>query len=504
MTSSHNAPLEVVLDSGCIRGTRTKTARQFRGVRYAAAPVGGRRWRMPQPVEPWAGIADAALPGPVCPQRGPLAAYADEDCLFVNVTTPRRLSGEPLPVMVWLHGGGFTTGAGDAYDAQRLAHRGNAVVITVNYRLGVFGYFGYPGVAGSGNFGLADQLAALLWTQRNAAAFGGDPDNVTVFGQSAGAMSIGALLTSPAATGLFHKAIMQSGAPTLYWPRGVMFPSSPEHTPYMALSDVEKSGTRLAEQLGCSGTDTMERLREVSTEELVAHTDEFANHLAHDTPLLPRHPADAVRRGDVHRVPVISGITRDEMRPFIGGASLLNPITAERFTTLLTRSFGDDAPLVAGEYPLAQHSSAAMAWATIATDVSWAHDVQTTNELLARHAHVYAYEFADRSAPNVNGLEIPDLPMGAAHASDLPYLFDLGGAKILAPEQEELADTMIELWTSFALTGTPAHKGHPSWTPFNESMTVLRLDKHGIHPAPFRSEHHYDFWCSIQAMAPSR
>lgn len=484
----------VRLDSGLIRGADTGAARTFTGIPYAAPPVGPLRWKLPQPVRPWKGVVDATRPGNLCPQQGTFAGLSAEDCLFVNVTTPRGHTGGRLPVMVWLHGGGYTRDGGGVYDAQRIASQGNVIVVTVNYRLGVFGYFAVPGLPGSGNFGLADQIAALQWTQRNATAFGGDPGNITMFGQSAGAMSACALLTSPAAAGLFHKAIMQSGSCTLHWPQGVMFPTSPAHTPYSSLAAVQDTGARLAEQLGCTGPDVIGCLRRKPVDELVEHTQDFANHLAYHTPLLPLNPALALRLGLFHRVPVICGGTRDEMRSVIGGVTLRDPITEDRYCQLLGNSFGDQAYEVAARYPLADYLSPAMTWAAITTDASWACDTLTGNRLMARHTPVYAYEFADRTAPNVNGIEVPGLPMGAAHASDLPYLFDLVGQNLLNPQQQRLADTMVDYWTTFAHSGDPNGANTPSWPRFNGDGPVQRLDENGVRPAPYHAEHQCGFW----------
>lgn len=487
-------PLVVRLDSGLIRGAETAAARTFTGIRYAVPPVGELRWKYPRPVRPWDGVADATEPGNLCPQQGAFAEWAAEDCLFVDVTAPKRHTGEPLPVMVWLHGGGYTRDGGSIYDAQRMASQGDVIVVTVNYRLGVFGYFGHPGLRGSGNFGFADQIAALRWTQRNAAAFGGDPGNVTLFGQSAGAMSACALLTSPASTGLFHKAILQSGSCMLDWGKGIMFPSSPAQEPYASRATVQDTGARLADRLGCAGADAVECLRRKPVDELVPHTQEFANHLAYHTPMLPLDPALALRIGLFHRVPVMSGTTRDEMRPFVGGVALNDPITEERFRELLRNSFADEADRVAARYPLSEYLSPAMAWAAITTDASWACDTLTGNRLLARHTPVYAYEFADRTAPNINGIEVPGLPMGAAHASDLPYLFDLGGTNILTPEQQALADTMVGYWTTFARTADPNGVETPPWPRFDGGGAVLRLDQNAVAPAPYGADHHCDFW----------
>lgn len=217
-------PSIVRLDSGRIRGQDDGTVRTYSGIRFAQPPVGELRWKDPVAAKPWKGVADATKPARQCTQMEAGKQIGGEDCLFLDVNAPAKPTRTALPVMVWLYGGGYTTGAGSAYDARRLADEGDVVVVTPNYRLGAFGYLALKGLAGSGTFGLADQLEALRWVQRNAAAFGGDPRNVTLFGQSAGGMSTCALLTSPAARGLIDKAIIQSGSCMLDWVSGTYLP----------------------------------------------------------------------------------------------------------------------------------------------------------------------------------------------------------------------------------------------------------------------------------------
>src|SRR5690606_16293124 len=196
----------------------------------------------------------------------------------------------PLRVMAWLQCGGYTTGRGSTYDARRLAARGDVIVVTPNYRLGVFGYLGLEGLPGSGTFGLADQIAALRWTKRNAAAFGGDPRNVTVFGESAGGMSTCALLTSPAARGLNDKAIIQSGSCMIEWVSGTYLPipGMPTFTPYTSVENNRATGKTAAEQLGCAGADALECMRDKPVSDLMAVHETFASNLAYGTALLPR------------------------------------------------------------------------------------------------------------------------------------------------------------------------------------------------------------------------
>lgn len=484
-------PLVVRTDAGPVRGMDSGPTRTFNGIRFAAPPVGEDRWKPPRPPEPWKDVADATKPGPACTQFMPGSA---EDCLFLNVTVPRDAGSRRLPVLVWLHGGGYTIDAGSLYGAQRLADQGDVVVVTTNYRLGVFGYFGLPGLAGSGDFGLMDQLSALRWTQRNIAAFGGDPRNVTLAGQSAGGMSTCALLTSPAAAGLFHKAAIMSGSCLLNWPPGGLIPNQPAQTPYSPLAKTEADGAAMAASHGCEGPDALGCLRRLSAADLLKDHQSFANHLTYGTPLLPLDPAKAVRWGAFHRVPVISGGTHDEMRAFVAGVAQHKPITEERYQEFLRNAFGERADEVAAEYPSRDYLSPAMAWATVTTDRSWACPTAEGNRLLSRRTSVHAYEFDDKNAPNVNRIEAPGLPHGAAHALDLVYLFELSGVEeSLDAAQQRLSRQMIAYWTTFMRTGDPNAPGSPRW----DSDAVLSLAPDVIRPVAHDVDHRCGFWAGL-------
>ncbi|HEX2297272.1 MAG TPA: carboxylesterase family protein, partial [Pseudonocardiaceae bacterium] len=334
-------------EAGPVRGTLATDYRLFQGIPFAAPPVGELRWRPPQPVQRWSQPRDATKPGGVCAQvASPVADIAgeNEDCLYLNVLAPD--SAAPLPVMVWLHGGGGTNGAGSYFDAHRLALGGDVVVVTINYRLGVFGAFGYPGLPGSGTFGLADQQAALRWVQRNIAVFGGDPGNVTVFGESFGAYSATAQLTSPGARGLFHRAALQSGLALHDYPPGMIVPGSPA-VPSLWISPAELAGlgSSVAEQLGCADPATaLECLRRRPARDLLPVTSIFTRY-AYGTDTLPEDPIAALRVGRFHRVPVISGATRDEHRLYTAAFYDLagRPITPQGYAQLLAEAFGPAA-----------------------------------------------------------------------------------------------------------------------------------------------------------------
>nr|WP_093944243.1 carboxylesterase family protein [Actinoalloteichus hoggarensis] len=497
----------VTTDSGSVRGVVADDHRSFFGIPYAAAPTGVGRWAPPRPAPAWSDVRDATTPGSPCPQVG--ASYADtgstdEDCLFVNVTTPLG-DGEPRPVMVWLHGDG-AVGSGDLFDGTRLAVDGDVVVVTLNYRLGLFGGFGLPGLADSGTFGLQDQRAALEWVRRNAAAFGGDPDNVTLFGVSYGATATSAHLASPASRGLFHRAILQSGFPLMDAPAGAVFPGVPA-LPWFgwtSSAETEAVGAMLAGELGCADPETaLECLRALPVETLLDYPQvmNMFQQMAYGNDVLPGVPADLLSAGEFADVPVLSGATRDEHRTFVGTFRDLigQPVTAQEYPELLAEAFGDDAARVAAEYPLSDYDSPSLAFAAVMTDRMWALSTYRHNGMFAAEVPTYAYEFADADAPS----EIPfpeDFPSGAFHSAETSYLFRTEEfAEQLTPPQRMLSDQMIAYWTNFARTGDPNGADLPEWAPFNETDDVLSLapGDGGIAPVDYVATHRLDFWQDI-------
>jgi para-nitrobenzyl esterase len=496
--------LEVVhTDAGAVRGTATDDVRTFQGIPYAAPPVGPLRWRPPQPARPWSGVRDATAPAGPCPQQPNAEApqgTSDEDCLYLNVTTPRRPTGRPRPVLVWMPGGGFFTGAGSSYGARRLAARGDLVVVTINYRLGIFGFFGHAGLAGSGTFGLQDQQAALRWVQRNAAAFGGDPANVTLAGESAGAMSTCAQLTSPSSAGLFAKAVMQSGSCAFDWPPNGQYPGQAEGSPWLPQAVVRRVGDEVSGQLGCQpGPGALDCLRRLSATELLEQTLSFVSP-AFDSAVLPENPADAIRSGRFHRVPVLSGNNHDEARSWVsafgGGA-----IDAAGYRRLVTDMVGAArAAKVEAEYPPSAYDSPAIAWGAVTTDRIWSCTQAATDDQLARRVRVYAYEFADQHSPLAKVIPAP-IPLGAAHAMELPYLFALGSAELpLTPDQQRLSEQMIDYWTTFARSGNPNGPDRPRWPAVRAGASGLSLAPSGqgdIRPVDIAAEHHCGLWARL-------
>ncbi len=483
-------------ETGDVRGVRQGDLRVFRGIPYAAPPKGELRWAAPARAGSWQGTRDATRPGSPCPQVG--SSYSDtrsseEECLFLNVTAPR--SGAGKPVMVWIHGDG-AIGAGHHFDAARLAERGDVVVVTFNYRMGVFGGFGLPGLDGSGAFGLMDQRAALEWVQRNAAAFGGDPGNVTLFGVSYGATSAAAHLVSEQSRGLFHRAVLHSAFTLVDVPAGAWFPDL-EALPSLVwrpVEEVEGLGAMIAAELGVQDVDA---LRGLPAEKLLDHPQvmNIFQTFGYGGPVLPKLPGDALAAGEFARVPVISGATHDEHRTFVALFRELagKPVTAEQYPELLATAFGADAPNVEAEYPLSDYASASLAWATVLTDRVWARATFRQHQLLAAHTPVYAYEFADPDAPS--GIGGPSPATGASHSSDIGYLFptaefDAG----LTADQRGLSDLMIDYWTRFARTGDPNGDGLPDWRPFGDGEFVNSLAPAAVRGVDYSDEHRLAFW----------
>ncbi|WP_049566818.1 carboxylesterase/lipase family protein [Nonomuraea sp. SBT364] len=480
---------------GPVRGLIADDHRLYQGIPYAAPPVGELRWRAPRPAAAWTEPLDATRPAPMCAQTGDHlgAGSVSEDCLYLNVTAPREGSG--LPVMVWLHGGSFKDGAGGLYDARRLAVRGGVVVVTVNYRLGALGFLAHPALdAESADCGLLDQREALRWVRRNAAAFGGDPDNVTLFGESSGGVAVGAHLVMPGSAGLFHRAILQSAPVTAPWTPSLAMGNNPRPR-----EQAERDGEALVARLGL---DDLGRLREVPVEELLRAAADPAQ--AGFGPVvgggaLPVDPASALAAGEFHPVPVLYGINRHEQRMHVWGLEMAvhgGPIPGERYADEVRAAFGADADAVLAAYPPAGYASAGQALATALTDAQYARHAVDTGAALSRRVAAYAYEFADASAPWFAAFPKP-YDMGAYHAAELPYLFDVGYNEPLDAEQQRLADRMIGYWAGFARTGDPGWPGFTAAEPY-----VQALAPGAIGPVDFAGEHRYAFWASLKVSVP--
>ncbi|SDY97837.1 para-nitrobenzyl esterase [Amycolatopsis xylanica] len=476
--------------SGPVSGTVHDGYRTFQGIPFAAPPVGELRWKSPQPPRKWTETRDATKPGARCAQSAGGGTPSDvEDCLFLNVTTPG--TGKNKPVMVWLHGGGNSYGSADGFDGHRLAVGGDVVVVTTNYRLGVFGFGGLPGLDGTGGFGLEDQQAALRWVRANAAAFGGDPGNVTLFGESGGSFDVCAQLTSPGARGLFQRAIMQSGSCSTTWPANGIIYGQPGKSAWASTDAIAADGAALAARHGCSDVACLRGVPagELANDPLISQPTAagFGNRV------LPERPDRALAAGRFNRVPVISGNTRDEGR--LTSAFTPHPFTEDQYQQLLRDGFGDQAARIAARYPTSKYGTPALAWATVLTDGVWACHQLADNRALARKTTNFGFEFADRSAPTGYFPFPEDVPPGAFHSSDVAYLFDVAGFPVtFTPEQQRLADQMIGYWARFAATGDPNGHDLPRWSRFDGA--VQSLAPGAIKPVDAGREHGCGFWAN--------
>ena len=500
------APLVVQTDKGAVRGLHARSAREFFGIPYAAPPAGVLRWRPPQPAAPWTGIRNATWPGSACAQIGSVATgvittSTSENCLYLNVYTPVAVGRGGLPVMVWIHGGGFTGGQGAIYDGSTLATQGQVIVVTINYRLGALGSLALPGLdreGASGDYGLMDQQAALRWVQRNARAFGGDPHDVTEFGESAGAASVCDNMASPAAAGLFARAIAESGC----------LLGAPSR------QSAETSGATFAARLGCADTATQVAcLRGKSVASILQVQSGFGWAPVADTPVLPLSPPAAFTAGRYSHVPLLQGTNHDEGRFFVAlGHDLLGrPLTAAQYDQVIRASYGASAAAVLAAYPLAGYPSPDLAYAQVLTDSGFSCPALRADEL-AQRSGVYAYEFSDPSPPDDFNLTTLTFPLGAAHSTELQYVFGriplLDTVPPFSAAQLALSRQMIAYWTRFAATGSPnrglsgdSAQTAPSWPQFS----AIRPDIQELVPgaaaressAQFAAVHKCAFWAGI-------
>lgn len=481
-------------ESGAVRGLVSDDARTFRGIPYAAPPTGELRWRSPQRAARWPGVRDATEYGATCAQTAhPVGvASTSEDCLFVDVTTPKH-AGKNLPVVVWIHGGSFKNGGTSIYKPERLAAKGGLVVVQAQYRLGALGFLAHPALdsAGrktSGAYGLEDQQAALRWVQRNVAAFGGDPRNITILGESAGGYSVCDHLASPTAAGLFQRAIIQSGPCTQEW-------SDANYAAPRPRVVAEGYGRELAADLGCTDAAC---LRRVSAERLLAASDDAEFSPVLGGPVLPITPTQALRAGKVNRVPVLHGVNHDEEHGRYGAQEAGLPITEEAYEELVRDTFGAKAPLVLHRYPVTPSRPAGLVQSTMLTDSLWSYPAARTNQLLSARMPTYAFEFAG-DAPWYLGAPEPAWPVGSHHLSDVAYLLDLPTVFApLDPAQARFADEVIARWSAFARTGSPNVPGSVVWPRTRPSdRQVQSLNPAGVTRTDFHADHQLAFWRSL-------
>ncbi|GAB2513930.1 carboxylesterase/lipase family protein [Nocardia heshunensis] len=486
-------PAVVRTDAGAVRGLLGDTDRSFLGIPFAAPPVGVLRWQPPAPALPWADVRDATRPGNACPQT-PLGFGGEvtttEDCLNLNVFTPSA-DAHGLPVVVFIHGGYMVSGSGRDYSAHRMVARGDVVVVTVNYRLGALGGLSLPGGDVAGDYGVQDQQAALRWVQRNIAAFGGDPGTVTIDGQSAGALSICSQLGSPLAAGLFQRAIVQS-APC----------AGNGFGPLQTRDQADRQGQSFAAAVGCPDPVTAGLcLRTKPVADLLAAQAAYQWFPDVDGRVLTAQFREAFESGHFNQVPTMITGTRDEERLMVlQQYGYQTALTADAYPQAVRDFFGADrADQVIAHYPLSGYDQPVLAYAAARSDFDYLCGDPTTAGLLSRRVPTFAAEFADETAPGLPGIPPPSYPLGAAHASDLPYLYETSGVTpAFTDAQQQLSEAMIDYWTAFARTGDPTVPGRVAPPRFDPAAgQMLRFTESGPQSyAGFAAEHHCDFWNS--------
>lgn len=487
----------VNVDTGRVKGAVNNGVASFKGIPFAAPPVGALRWKAPQPAPHWKDVRQAVEFGPRCMQgniyndmvfrdKGP-----SEDCLYLNVWTPAASAHARLPVMVWIYGGGFGAGAASEprQDGANLAKKG-VVVVSMNYRLNVFGFFSHAELAkesghdSSGNYGLLDQVAALRWVRRNISGFGGDPANVTIFGESAGSFSVSALMASPLAQGLFHRAIGESGA---YF--GTVLPLQP-------LPRSEEADAKFAESIGAH---SLADLRAKPAAELLDAAVKqkdiwFAPNI--DGYFLPRSVREIFAGGQQSHVPLLAGWNRDE-----GSYRAIfekNAPTAANFAAYAHKHFADKADEFLKLYQADSDEQARRSAQDLSGDQFIAF---STWKWLDMHAAtggsaLYRYEFDDAPPPPANPEPADAAPRGAYHSAEIEFVFGALDSKNLPwrPPDKALSDLMSSYWANFARSGDPNGAGLPEWPAYSSRThyAVMHLDA-SSHVAPDDRRGRYEF-----------
>jgi para-nitrobenzyl esterase len=498
---------------GPVRGFTKNGVDIFLGIPYAKPPVGNLRWQPPAPVQHWRGALDATQYGNTCPQARADSFYwpsVSEDCLYLNVFTTGSKNSGKKPVIVWIHGGGNGGGHSDDYDGSKLATGSRdgveTIVVTFNYRMGLFGTFSNPAINSEGhlwgNYGTLDQQAVLRWVQRNIAAFGGDPTRVALGGQSAGAYDTGANILSPLSNGLFNRAIPQSTPG--------FFATLPD------AASVLSKGKQFAEAAGCQGSGTVvsKCLRNLSTARILQIQGPYTSFLPFiDGTIIPRSPEQAWTTGRFNKMPILGGGTANE---WTFGSS---PLAADKYAAAVapgasciycTGSVFPDG--VAAQYPLSDFGGdARLAYAQARTDVSRCAEVHVAQKW-APQVPTYMYDFTYSDAPFYYPWT-PDFKPLAAHTIDIQFLFDnfhgsplgvntdqtTGVPRELNQRETKLSDQLVAAWTNFAKTGNPNGSGSENspWPRFTGSSGKYFVEDTPLSTksvSQFRADHKCDFW----------
>lgn len=500
---------------GQVAGVLRHGVLEFRAIPYAQAPVGDRRWAPPEPARPWSGVLDATHFKPACPQEARFnitEASDNEDCLYLDVSVALSQQGNRqvgLPVVVWLHGGALLGGSSSLYRLDRIARQTNAVVVAVNYRLGVLGFLAHPGLDPNhnGSFGLEDQRLALRWVKDNIAAFGGDANNVTVMGESAGGASVCTLLRTPdQSAGLFEKAIVLSSACT---------------HPWRSIEEGNRFGLQVAQAVGCEDPSTalaclrrQDPMRLVKAASALPNPDPTPFAPVTGTSRLPDQTNRAFQTGQFLPVPLILGNTRDELALYLAyEAQAGRPVTAENYATWLQFLYGDKADAVLRVYPLANDLSPSAALGAAVSAFSPGFIVSQCLTLdSARRASgrvpVYVLDFADRTTPKAGVLIAaqpdPGMAMGAVHSTPLSYLFPgfsstraMNGPGLSADSQRS-ADLLLAYLADFIRNGDPNGSARPVWPRFKPpSNQALRVDDQGVQTVQPGRDYQCDFWQAL-------
>lgn len=479
--------------NGDVQGFLKEDVSLFYGIPYAAPPVGELRWQAPQPAANWQGVRAATSAPPLCFQYMLYMQRGQEDCLYLNIATPEVKTEKLKPVMVWFHGGGFIGGDGlQGTPLHRLAKRGDVVVVSMNYRVGALGFLAHPalsaesakkdGVFASGNYGLMDQQAALRWVRDNISAFGGDPQNITIFGESAGGMSVCAHLASPTSAGLFKQAIAESG---------------PCMNPNPSLYAAEKQGELLAIKIGCEGEgrgDLLACLRSKTPEEVLqtlpndpAFVFGEGEYGAWGMPIVDgRVLTDTIpnsfNSGKFNRVPVINGNNGDEgsILVMFSHEYRFEPLQAADYEKRIRYLMGDNQVVIdklKARYPLENYADAGAALAELFGDGFMACNVQKASQALSQWTPLYAYIFTYPDAAFI----LPERrKLGAFHAAELQFVFhapmgwfqrSFSGAELA------LTNAVMDYWSQFAHTGNPNKDGLQAWPLFAYEKKQLMLDR---------------------------